>query len=62
MDHCYRTISTHCLPIKLSPFVADKDILTLRQQEFERVPVHILVEVTLAFALCLWGERFTRIS
>ncbi len=36
---------------------ADREILGLTQQEFERAPVHIAVEVLIAAALCLWGKR-----
>jgi len=33
-----------------------REFLGLTQQEFERAPVHIAVEVLIAAALCLWGS------
>lgn len=35
----------------------DRDMLKLTQEEFERVPAQIIVEVLLAAVLCMWGEN-----
>ena len=36
---------------------ADRDFLGLTQQEFNRAPLHIALEVLVAAGLCLWGEH-----
>ncbi|CAL8463896.1 g3431 [Coccomyxa elongata] len=33
-----------------------RDMLKLTQEEFETVPAHVIVEVLLAAALCMWGS------
>ena len=35
---------------------ADRDLLGLTQQQFEKAPFYIVLEVLVAAGLCLWGE------
>ena len=38
--------------------ITDRDMLKLTQQEYENVPLPIMVEVLVAAVLCMWGGCF----
>ena len=58
-SHCLLHLDHRVYTIVLTVFslaAADTTFLGLTQQEFERAPVYIVVEVLAAAGLCLWGE------
>jgi hypothetical protein len=45
------------IPDRCGVLRADRDMLKLTQQEYDSVPLPIIVEVLTAAVLCMWGAQ-----